>query len=139
MSRKIAFIDRESNVLESIKWLFKEESYQLYTFSNPLKAIKKIEDEEFALVVADQHTREMSGVEFLKKVKARRPNTVCMIMTALPDIYTATDAVDRENIYRIIYKPWDNHELKRLVKDALNYYDNKNRHAGKTYSNDVNT
>jgi DNA-binding NtrC family response regulator len=138
MSRKIAFVDSESNVLESLKWLFEEEPYHLYTFSNPLEALKKMEEEEFALVVADQHTREMEGVEFLQKVKERLPNTVCMIMTTLPDINMATDAMGRKYIYCIISKPWDNHELKDLVKEALNYYD-KIRHAGKTHNNDSKT
>jgi DNA-binding NtrC family response regulator len=127
MSRKIAFIDTESNVLESLKWVFKEEPYHLYTFSNPLEALKTIEAEEFAVVVADQHTREMGGIEFFQRVKEQQPNTVCIIMTALSDTCLATDAVDRKNIYHIIFKPWDNDELKILIKDAVTYYENITR------------
>ena len=134
MSRNIAFIDYESNILESLKWLFKEEPYHLYTFRNTLEALKMVKEEEFALVVADQHIPEMGGINFLQKVKEFQPNTVCMIMTALQDIDTAADAMGRKNIYRIIFKPWDNRELKIMVKDAISYYE-KNRHAGKASNN----
>ena len=134
MFRNIAFIDCESNILESLKWLFKEEPYHLYTFRNTFDAIKMVKEEEFALVVADQHIPEIGGIDFLQKVKELQPNTVCMIMTALPDIDTAADAVGRRNIYRIIFKPWDNDELKILVKDAISYYD-KNTHTGKAPKN----
>ena len=125
MSHKIAFIDYESNVLESLKWLFKEEPYQLYTFKNPLEALKKIEEEEFAIVVADQHIPQMAWVNFLERIKERRSDTVCMIMTTLLDLETATKAIGHNEIYKIIFKPWDNNELKNIIKSALTHYDRK--------------
>lgn len=39
-----------------------------------------IEAKEFAVVVADQSMPEMAGIEFLKKVKQRSPDTVGMII-----------------------------------------------------------
>ena len=123
MDHKIAFIDCESNVLESLKWLFKEESYQLYTFNNPLEALDKIEDEEFAIVVVDQHISQIAWINFLERVKERRPDTVFMIMTTLLDLETATKVIGRNDIHKIIFKPWDNNELKNIIKNAITHYD----------------
>ena len=138
MYPNIAFIDYESKILESLKWLFEEEPYHLYTFRNTLEAIKIVKEKEFALVVADQYIPEMSGINFLQKVKEFQPNTVCMIMTTLHDIDTVADAMGRNNIYHIIFKPWDSHELKILVKNTVSYYD-ENSLADKAPKNVTNS
>ncbi|MFC1534706.1 response regulator [Thermodesulfobacteriota bacterium] len=120
MHQKIAFIDDEPNVLESLKWVFKDEPYQLSTFRCPLEALEKLEENEFAVVVADQIMPEMEGTAFLQQVKQKWPRTECMIMTAHPNLEKIKDSIDQ-----VIVKPWNIVGLKTVVQNAVALYKEK--------------
>ena len=65
----------------------------------------------------------MMGTVFLEKVKETWPDTVRVIMTAHSDFKTAVDAINQGNVYRFIYKPWDEIELKMTVRNAVSFYE----------------
>lgn len=118
--QKIAFIDDNNNVLESLKLLLKSEPYQLFTFDSPVKALDKIIKDEFAVVVSDQVMPEIEGTKLLQYVKAKWPETECIIMTA----YSINRIKDANN-YKIIKKPWDVNEFKLTLRDAVAQYEKK--------------
>ena len=125
MRHKIAFIDDEPNVLESLKWVFMDESYELSIFEHPLDLLNALSTEEFAVVVADQVMPEMEGIKLLQIVKEKCPATVCIIMTAHADLKIAINAMNQGNIFRFVFKPWDIVELKTAVKNATDLYELK--------------
>lgn len=120
MPYKIAFIDDEASILASLRWIFKDEPYDAYTFQNPLKALEETDWEDFAVVVADQTMPEMEGSTFLKKIKERYPKTECIIMSARDNYHNIKDVTDR-----VIVKPWDIALLKTYIKNAVTRYEKK--------------
>lgn len=125
MEHKIAFIDDEPNVLEALKWVFKDEPYELSFFEHPSALLNSLENNEFAVVVADQVMPEMEGIKLLQIVKEKCPATVCIIMTAHADLKIAINAMNQGNIFRFVFKPWDIVELKTAVKNAIDLYELK--------------
>ena len=123
MKKNIMFVDDSVGVLEALKWMFVDEPYRFFAFENPIEALRKMEEIEFAVVVADQRMPEMEGTIFLEKIKENWPDTVRIIITAHADLDIALDAINRGNVYRFIFKPWDERELKLAVKSAVNYYE----------------
>jgi len=123
MKKNIMFVDDSVGVLEALKWMFVDEHYHFFAFENPMEALRKMEETEFAVVVADQRMPEMKGTIFLEKIKENWPDTVRIIITAHADLDIALDAINRGNVYRFIFKPWDERELKLAVKSAVNYYE----------------
>ena len=125
MEHKIAFIDDEQNVLEALKWVFKDDSYELSIFSKPSDLLNRLEIEEFAVVVADQVMPDMEGIKLLQIVKEKCPATICIIMTAHADLEIAINAMNQGNIFRFVYKPWDVVELRTVIKNAIDLYELK--------------
>ena len=125
MGHQIAFIDDEPNVLEALKWVFKDEPYELSIFYSPSDLLNSLESQEFAVVVADQVMPEMEGIKLLQLVKEKCPATVCIIMTAHADLKIAINAMNQGNIFRFVFKPWDIVELKTAVKNAIDLYELK--------------
>jgi DNA-binding NtrC family response regulator len=76
MKFNIIFVDDSMSVLQSLRWILMDEPYHISLFDNPLKALSAIEDKKFAVIVSDQMMPEMEGVDFLKQVKQRSPDTV---------------------------------------------------------------
>lgn len=121
---KIAFIDDESNLLESLRWIFgNDSSYNLHLFQNPLDALAKIHEEEFAVVISDYKLPEMNGLELLKHIKRKWPLTECFITTGTP---IADDLKNTD--FTIVVKPWDVEDLKSRVQKAVSkYMENHNK------------
>jgi len=125
MNPIIMIVDDSISVLESIKWVFMDEPYYLFTFNSPLDALRVMESLKFSVVVADQSMIEMDGMEFLKKAKQKSPNTVGIIMTSHLDFDKALDALDNGLVYRFIKKPWNDLGLRQAVKMAVAHYELK--------------
>ena len=125
MTQKVAFVDDEQSVLESLKWVFKDEPYEIFIFTDPFELLAKFDGNEFAVVVADQVMPEIEGIPFLQLVKEKSPATVCIIMTAHADLKIAIDAMNKGNIFRFVFKPWDIVEIKTAVKNAVDLYELK--------------
>ena len=122
MKPNIMFVDDSISVLKSLRWIFMDEPYHFFPFVSPLKALKAIDFKEFAVVIADQSMPEMTGMEFLKKVKQRSPDTVGIIMSGFVKPETASNAMNRGVVNGFIEKPLDIHEIKQAVALALTRY-----------------
>src|SRR4029450_13159959 len=59
----------------------------------------------FGVVVADMRMPGMNGVEFLKQVKTRYPDTVRLMLTGDLDQATAIEALTHGSIFRFMTKP----------------------------------
>ena len=92
MKFNVMFVDDSMSFLESLQWLFKDEPYYLFTFDNPLDALKVIGTLEWAVVVADRSIQKMGGLEFLKRVRADSPRTMGIIMSDDNEIAGESDS-----------------------------------------------
>ena len=131
MKPNIVFIDDSISVLKSLRWIFMDEPYHFFPFVSPLKALKPIDSKEFAVVVADQSMPKMTGIEFLKKVKQRSPDTERMIMYGYVEPNTVSNAMNRGVVNRFIEKPLDINEIKQAVAIPLARYKINSKAGGK--------
>ena len=70
-------------------------------------AMELMRHEEVHLVMTDQRMPEMTGVEFLRKVRGEYPEAIRLLFTGYADIRAVIDAINQGNVYRYITKPWD--------------------------------
>jgi two-component system NtrC family sensor kinase len=123
MKFNVMIVDDSKSVLEFLQWLFMDEPYYLFTFDNPLDALKVIKTLEWAVVVAGQSTPKMDGIEFLRRVRTNSPHTMGIIMTEDNEITRESDTSYSECVYRIIKKPLKKNEIKQAVKMAIEHYE----------------
>ena len=117
MLSRVAFIDDDINLLESITWIFQEEPYEVYVFQDPVNALKILKSNEFALVIIDQLVPILFGTDLIYEIKNINPKTEIIIMTL--NLYAT-----REKILKceMIIKPWDIDELKEIVRRKVESY-----------------
>lgn len=135
MKFNVMIVGDSKSVLEFMQWLFIDEPYYLFTFDNPLDALKVIKLLEWAVVVADQSIPKMGGLEFLKRVRADSPHTMGIIMTDDNEIIEELDTSHSECVYRVVRKPLKKNEIKQAVKMAIAYYETNigsKKHAAST-------
>jgi DNA-binding NtrC family response regulator len=118
----ILLVDDEPMVLESIKEFFAMETdYELITYTSPATALADLDSGtlQVDLVVSDYLMPEMDGISFLAKVKEKLPLVPRVLLTGYADKETAIKAINNVGLYQYIEKPWDNDDLKLVVRNGL--------------------
>jgi DNA-binding NtrC family response regulator len=118
----ILLVDDEEMVLNSIKSFFAIESnYRLEAYTSPIKALEDIEGrcKHFDLVISDYLMPEMDGITFLAKVKEKRPLIPRILLTGYADKENAIKAINNVGLYQYIEKPWDNEDLRLIIRNGL--------------------
>ena len=115
---RILIVDDEEAILETMTFTFMD-LYEVLTTSDPTQALQIIEDNDpVAVVITDQRMPGMTGVELLREVYERHPDTVRIILTGFADSEATIKAINDGHIYGYINKPWEPDELKTIVRRA---------------------
>jgi two-component system, probable response regulator PhcQ len=110
--RSILIVDDEENVLKALRRSLRKEGYELHFASQPSEALEMLRNTRVDLVLSDHLMPNMTGLEFLKLVRDRHPDTLRIMLTGHADMQTAINAINQGEIYRFLTKPWDDTELK---------------------------
>ena len=103
--KKILFVDDDENILGAFQRQFRKQ-YTIETALGPEQGLTAIESgDQYALLVVDMNMPGMNGVEFLKRVRARCPDIVRVMLTGNADQNTAVQAVNEGHIFRFLNKP----------------------------------
>jgi response regulator RpfG family c-di-GMP phosphodiesterase len=120
--RRVLFVDDEENVLRSLKRLFFDVPFEVFTAASGKEALDILREKEIAVIISDQRMPEMDGAQFLEKSKVLSPQSIRMVLTGYADMNAAMDAINRGGASRYITKPWRDDELAVTVKDAVEMY-----------------
>jgi cyclic di-GMP phosphodiesterase len=118
----ILLVDDEEMVLNSMKSFFAIESdYKLMTYTSPIKALEDLDRNHthVDLVISDYLMPEMDGITFLAKVKDKLPMVPRILLTGYADKENAIKAINNVGLYQYIEKPWDNEDLKLVIRNGL--------------------
>ena len=83
--RSILLVDDEQDIINSVKRWLQADGFKVYGFTNPLQALEYFQNNsgDIDLVLSDIRMQKMNGYELVKRIKAIRPETRVVFMTAL--------------------------------------------------------
>jgi two-component system, NtrC family, response regulator AtoC len=114
----VLVVDDEEDNLDAFRFAFRK-SFSLHYALGGQAALDLLERVDPAVIVSDQRMPGMNGIEFLKKAKERRPDTVGILLTAYADLAVLIEAVNSGSVERYIQKPWDSKELTVILRQAI--------------------
>lgn len=120
---RILCVDDEPNVLNALKRLLRREDFDIATAGSGREGLEVLAREPVHLVLCDQRMPEMSGNEFLARVRERYPDIVRISLTGYTEVDAITESINRGHIYKFFLKPWNDQQLKLEIRQALEYYD----------------
>jgi response regulator RpfG family c-di-GMP phosphodiesterase len=71
------------------------------------------------VVVSDYLMPEIDGISFLSQVKAIQPEATRILLTGYADKENAIKAINDVGLYQYIEKPWENDDLKLIIRNGL--------------------
>ncbi|KAB2838037.1 MAG: sigma-54-dependent Fis family transcriptional regulator, partial [Burkholderiales bacterium] len=99
-----------------------EEEFRVVVAASAEDALRVLESEFVQVVLSDQRMPNMSGVEFLRRVREQWPDAIRMIISGYTDPADIIAAVNDAGIYQFIHKPWHPDSLLLSVRGAAQLY-----------------
>jgi len=119
----VMLVDDEQHVLTALSRVLKKEDYNLVTAESGAEALARIATQHADVVVTDQQMPGMTGIELLRQMKTKYPDTIRMVLTGHADVRLAVAAINEGEVYRFITKPAQVEELRLAIRHALVYHD----------------
>ncbi len=118
MAKSIIVIDDEEIVCKMTEMTLTNEGYEVETFVDSRKALERIKEKKFDLVITDLKMEDVDGMQILQTVNDLYPDTKVIMITAYATLDTAIEAL-RKRVFDFFPKPIRIKELKKTVKEAI--------------------
>ena len=115
---RVAVVDDEAIVCREIKRGLEKDRYLVETFLAGEPALNRLSQIPFDLVLCDLMLWDQSGLEVLKTIKNRFPQTEVIIITGYSSIDTAIEAI-QAGAFHYVTKPVKMNEIRALAARAI--------------------
>jgi ActR/RegA family two-component response regulator len=115
-------LDDEPGILRSLVRAFRAEPVRMLTTSDPAEGLAILRREPVRLILTDYRMPAMSGVQFLEQARKIAPDAFRILLTGYADLGAVSNAINQGHIYKVIYKPWNDDDLKLAVRTTLEHY-----------------
>lgn len=120
--QRLLLLDDEQNILRALGRVLRRDGYEILMANRAEEAFDILARNDVQVIITDQRMPEMSGTEFLSRVKGLYPDTVRIILSGFTDLRTVTDAINQGEIYKFLLKPWDDEDLRGVVAQAFRHW-----------------
>lgn len=123
--RTLLLVDDEVNIATSLKRMLRGDGYHILTATSGMEGLELLATHPVGVIISDQRMPEMTGVEFLRRVKQLYPDTVRIVLSGYTDLKSITDAINEGAIYKFLTKPWEDEQLRAQVHEAFQHFELK--------------
>lgn len=119
---KVLVVEDSAAVRLAVTEVMEQAGHAVAEAENGRIAIERLETESFDLVITDVLMPEADGVEVIKAVRARHPDTRVLAMSGGAPNLPAGYALKMAEMFAadaVLYKPFLNEELKKAVARLL--------------------
>ncbi len=114
---KVLVVDDDPSICKTVGLLLEDHGYSPRTFTNPEEALAVASEESFQIALVDLRMPALDGVELVEKLKAIDSRMSVIVMTAYPDLDSATETM-RQGTCDYIAKPFKLEDLIASVDRA---------------------
>lgn len=104
--KRILVVDDEPDICSNLSDILLDFGFSVDACTSARDALRKVDEQPYDLAVLDLRMPEMDGVELCRRIKACRPTTMAILVTAYAEQHTA-DSATRAGIREIVPKPVD--------------------------------
>lgn len=114
---RVALIDDDAAVLDSLRLYLERQDIQVTCFSDALDFLARTNDAAYECIVADVRMPGLSGIELIGRLKERGPMPPVVLITGHGDVEMAVGAI-KIGAFDFIEKPFDESRLLESIRNA---------------------
>jgi response regulator RpfG family c-di-GMP phosphodiesterase len=111
-------VDDEARILSVLRRALRREGWRILTAGTPSDALRILDEEPVDAVLTDHKMPRMSGLDLLEAAARRRPAAARLLISGWPD-EISPERMSALGIRALIPKPWDDAELRRILRASL--------------------
>src|SRR5438874_2299333 len=115
---RVLVVDDEESVVVTIKAILQLDGYEVSTSTTGAGARAMIREREYDLVLTDLRLEDGDGLDVLRAVRERTPETVTIMLTGYASLESAIQAL-RAGAYDYLIKPSEVEELRSTVARGI--------------------
>lgn len=117
---RILVAEDEGSVGRAIERVLGRQGYEVKHCSTGPEALAAFDAVHYDAVVSDICMPGISGIDLLREVRSRSPETPVILITGRPTVDTAVEAVEL-GAFRYLTKPFRTEELRQVVATAVGH------------------
>lgn len=117
MAEKVLLVDDEKDFLDAMAVRMEARDMVVVTASSAQDAIGIIEKDSFDAIILDYQLPGMDGLNILKQIKNRRPESRIILLTGFATIEKKEEAM-KMGALDLLEKPVDLHVLSQRIKQT---------------------
>jgi response regulator RpfG family c-di-GMP phosphodiesterase len=111
-------VDDEARILSALRRSLSREGWRVLTASSGADALALLAGEPVDAVLSDHKMPRMSGIDLLEAAAQLQPGAARILISGWPD-EIPPERLAGLGILALVPKPWDDAELKRVLRRAL--------------------
>jgi signal transduction histidine kinase len=122
MKGPILYIDDEQANLDGLRLSLRKE-YDIIATDSAEKGLAILETQPIKVILCDQRMPGITGVEFFGQAMKLYPQLPRILVTGYSDPDAVVMAINEAKIFHYISKPWQLHDLRIVLDNALEQYE----------------
>lgn len=114
----VLLVDDEPRILSALVRALRREGYELLSAETPGEALRLAEQYAIDCVLSDHKMPGMTGLELIERLARVRPQAARLLITGWNTEIDPRE-LTRLGVRRVLSKPWEDAELKRALRSAL--------------------
>lgn len=119
----ILVVDDNNSIFTTLEICLEGVFERILTLTNPEKILSTLAQEPVDLILLDMNfslgvNSGQEGLLWVQAIHRRHPHIPIVLMTAYADVKLAVKGL-KNGATDFVTKPWDNHELIHVLKDAI--------------------
>jgi len=119
--KRILITDDDKQTRDLVSTFLGYKGYQVFQACDAMEALEKIEAEDIDLVVTDVMMPKVNGLEFIKRVKAIRPELVAIAYSAYGNSVMTANLL-KAGAFFYLEKPFDLEELDSIIQRGFEHH-----------------
>lgn len=116
---KIIGVDDEEGILDSLRVLLEDTSYEFVGITNPVEAIERVRQEHFDLMLLDFMMTPLHGDEVVEEIRKFNKELYILLLTGHKDIAPPLETIKRLDIQGYCEKSDKFDQLLLLIESAI--------------------
>jgi CheY-like chemotaxis protein len=113
----VMILDDEPIVIKRLQPALIRAGFEVESFEDPAKALARLNEKEFDIVVTDLRMEEISGIQVLEHIMENCTNTRVILITGYATVEVAREALVK-GAFDFIAKPFKPKDLRTVINKA---------------------
>ena len=115
----ILIVDDEPDIRGALRRTLSNSAFTIHEAGDGVEALEKLKELSVDAIVSDYNMPRMNGLDLLTQVRIMKPGILRILLTARADVHLAVRALNEGSVHRFLLKPWDQIDLKGILRMAL--------------------